>query len=84
LGGPRPARTGWAAACPIVSNDPFNSRSGTVIAMAITGKAQKGGFPLTLPLPFDLLAKPSWVKIGQIRTISVERLGKRLVRACRR
>lgn len=61
----------------VLSNDLFNRRSGTVIAMAITSQPQRAGFPLTLALPPDRLAKPSWVKISQIRTISVERLGKR-------
>ena len=62
----------------ILSNDLFNRRSGTVIAMAITSQPQRAGFPLTLPLPPKKLAKSSWVKISQIRTISIERLGKRL------
>ena len=46
--------------------------------MAITSQAQKAGFPLTMALPPDMLPKPSWVKISQIRTISVDRLGKRI------
>ncbi len=58
----------------------FNERSGTVIAMAITSQPQSAGFPLTTPLPDRLLPKPSWVKISQIRTLSSERLGKRLGR----
>jgi mRNA interferase MazF len=33
---------------------------------------------LTFPLLSDKLSKPSWVKISQIRTISVERIGKRM------
>jgi len=33
---------------------------------------------LTLALPPGMLLKPSWVKISQIRTISVDRLGKRI------
>jgi mRNA interferase MazF len=33
---------------------------------------------LTLALPAGTLPKPSWVKISQIRTISVDRLGKRI------
>ncbi|HYL75805.1 MAG TPA: type II toxin-antitoxin system PemK/MazF family toxin [Bryobacteraceae bacterium] len=33
---------------------------------------------MTLQLPADKLPKQSWVKISQIRTISVERLGKRI------
>lgn len=62
----------------ILSHDLFNRRSETVIAMAITSQAQKAGFPLTMALPADMMPKPSWVKISQIRTISIDRLGKRL------
>ena len=62
----------------ILSRDLFNERSGTVIAMAVTSQPQRAGFPLTYPLPENLLPQPSWVKIGQIRTLSTERLGKRL------
>ena len=62
----------------VVSRDVFNSRSETVIAMAITSQEQKAGFPLTLSLPPEMLPKPSWVKISQIRTISTDRLGKKI------
>lgn len=62
----------------VLSNDLFNRRSGTVIAMAVTSQPQGAGFPLTFALPGDTLSKPSWVKISQVRTISIERLGKRL------
>ena len=34
----------------ILSQDIFNERSGTVIAVAITSQPQKAGFPLTLEL----------------------------------
>lgn len=62
----------------ILSHDIFNQRSGTVIAMAITSQPQKAGFPLTVPLDPERLKRPSWVKISQIRTLSVERIGKKL------
>jgi len=62
----------------ILSHDLFNRKSETVIAMAITSQSQKAGFPLTLELPEDMLPKPSWVKISQIRTISVDRLRKKI------
>jgi len=62
----------------ILSNDLFNRKSETVIAMAITSQPQKAGFPLTWVLPSDTLPKPSWIKISQIRTISVDRLGERI------
>jgi mRNA interferase MazF len=62
----------------ILSHDIFNERSGTVIAMALTSQPQRAGFPLTLELDSSKLKKPSWLKISQIRTLSVERIGKRL------
>ena len=62
----------------VVSHDVFNSRSETVIAMAITSQPQRAAFPLTLALPPEMLPKPSWIKISQIRTVSVERLGRRI------
>lgn len=65
----------------ILSHDIFNERSGTVIAMAITSQLQRAGFPLTLELHSEGLPKRSWVKISQIRTLSVERIGKKLGRA---
>jgi mRNA interferase MazF len=60
----------------ILSQDIFNERSGTVIAVALTSQPQKAGFPLTLELKTSNLPKESWVKISQIRTLSVERIGK--------
>ena len=61
----------------IFSNNHFNRRSGTVIAMAITIQPPRAGFPLTLELPKGCLPRASWVKISQVRTISVDRIGKR-------
>ena len=58
----------------ILSHDIFNERSGTVIAMAITSQVQRAGFPLTLELPEAKLPKKSWVKISQIRTLSIKRI----------
>ena len=65
----------------ILSHDVFNERSGTVIAVALTGQPQRAGFPLTLELQSAELPKRSWVKINQVRTLAVERIGKRLGRA---
>jgi mRNA interferase MazF len=65
----------------ILSEDVFNQRSGTVIAVAITSQPPRASFPLTLPLESKRLPKPSWVKISQIRTLAVERIGKKLTRA---
>ncbi len=65
----------------VLSHDVFNERSGTVIAVALTSQPQAAGFPLTLQIASVSLAKPSWVKVSQIRTLSVERIGRRLGRA---
>ena len=62
----------------VLSQDVFNQRSGSVIAVALTSQPQKAGFPLTYPLEEKQLKKPSWVKISQIRTLSVERIGKKI------
>ena len=64
----------------VISHDIFNERSGTVIAMAISSQPQKAGFPLAVELMSGSLPKRSWVKVGQIRTLSLERLGKRIGR----
>ena len=65
----------------ILSHDVFNDRSGTVIAVALTSQEPRAGFPLTLESKAVGLAKPSWIKISQIRTLSVDRIGARLARA---
>lgn len=65
----------------ILSHDVFNERSGTVIAVAITSQPQRAGFPLTLELASPGLPKQSWVKISQVRTLSVERIGKKIAQA---
>jgi mRNA interferase MazF len=65
----------------ILSQDVFNERSGTVIAVALTSQRPGAEFPLTLELKTRGLPKRSWVKISQIRTLAVERIGKRLGRA---
>ena len=65
----------------ILSQNVFNERSGTVIAVAITSQPQRAGYPLTLELAGTKLPKQSWVKISQIRTLSVKRVGKKLAKA---
>jgi mRNA interferase MazF len=62
----------------ILSHDVFNERSGTVIAVVITSQPQRAGFPLTLELESSQMPKRSWVKISQIRTLSLERIGKKM------
>ena len=48
--------------------------------MALTSQEPRAGFPLTLELRTAKLPKRSWVKIGQIRTLSTARIGRRLGR----
>lgn len=62
----------------ILSHNVFNDRSGTVIAVALTSQPQRAAFPLSLELTTPRLPKRSWVKISQIRTLAVERIGKRM------
>ena len=65
----------------VLSQSVFNERSGTVIAVALKSQHPSAGFPLTLELSARSLPKKSWVKISQIRTLSVARLGKKLGKA---
>lgn len=65
----------------VLSQDIFNERSGTVIAVALTSQKPRAGFPLTLELSDSKLPKQSWAKISQIRTLSTKRLGAKLGRA---
>lgn len=65
----------------VLSHDVFNERSGTVIAVALTSQEPRAAFPLTLESKAAGLRKRSWVKISQIRTLSVDRIGQRIARA---
>ena len=62
----------------VLSHDVFNERSGTVIAVALTSQEPRAGFPLTLEVGPAQLPKPAWIKISQIRTLSVRRIGRKL------
>lgn len=64
----------------VLSEDVFNDRSGTVIAVAVTSQEPSAGFPLTLEIRSTKLPKRSWIKVGQIRTLSTARLSRRLGR----
>ena len=64
----------------VLSHDVFNARSGTVIAVALTSQEPRAGFPLALEIEASGLPKRSWIKISQVRTLAVERLGRRLAR----
>jgi mRNA interferase MazF len=64
----------------VLSHDVFNERSGTVIAVALTSQEPRAGFPLTMEIKAGGLSKRSWIKISQIRTLSTDRVGRRLAR----
>jgi mRNA interferase MazF len=65
----------------ILSHNVFNERSGTVIAVALTSQPQRAGYPLTFEVDSTKFPKKSWVKISQIRTISVKRISKKISKA---
>ncbi|HBG04582.1 MAG: MazF family transcriptional regulator [Geobacteraceae bacterium GWC2_58_44] len=65
----------------ILSHDVFNARSGTVIAVALTSQPPRAGFPLTLEITSRSLPKQSWIKISQIRTLAIERIGAKIADA---
>ena len=62
----------------ILSENVFNERSGTVIAMALTSQEPKVGFPFAFELHVAGLPNRSWVKTSQIRTLAGQRLGAKL------
>jgi len=56
----------------------LNRYSDTVIALALTSQPQRADFPLTHRIESLKMPKSSWVKINQVRALSIERLGKRI------
>lgn len=64
----------------VLSHDVFNDRSGTVIAVAVSSQEPRAGYPLTLEITTAKLPKRSWARISQVRTLSVDRLGRKLGR----
>ena len=65
----------------VISDETFNARSGTVIAIALTSQPPRVGFPLTFEFRKTILPKPTLAKISQVRTLSVERLKSKLTKA---
>jgi mRNA interferase MazF len=62
----------------VISHEVFNVRLRTFIGVALTGSLPKMGYPLDMALESGNLPKQSWVKIGQVRTVSFLRLGRRI------
>lgn len=49
--------------------------------MALTSQRPEAGFPLSLEFESRKLPKKSWLKISQIRTLAIERIGKKIAKA---
>jgi mRNA interferase MazF len=58
----------------VISCNALNRNSGTVICVPLTSSEPRAGFPLTLEITSTDLPKRSWVKISQIRVLSIDRL----------
>ena len=67
-------QSGWRRVL-VLSEDIFNARSRTVIAVALTSQEPRADFPLTWVIVGTGLPKRSWANISQIRTRSTQRLG---------
>jgi len=65
----------------VLSADVFNERTGTAVVVALTSREPRAGFPLSFEIHAAGLPKRSWALMGQIRTFSTERLGRRLASA---
>jgi mRNA interferase MazF len=78
LGASRGHKDGTRRRVLVLSQDVFNDRSGTVIAVAITNLRPRAFFPLTLELGGGGLSDPTWVNISRLRTLASDRLGRRL------
>ena len=64
----------------VLSHPVFNSKSGTVIAVALTSSEPRVGFPLAFEIKTLDFPKRSWVKVSQIRVLSTLRLTSKLGR----
>ena len=64
----------------VIQDDVLNGRFPTTVVLAITSQEQRAGFPITVPVVAGEggLPKDSWVKITQVRTVSVQRLRGRV------
>ena len=62
----------------ILSEDIFNTRSGTVIAVALTSQEPRTGYPLNVEVIGSGLPMRTWAKVGQVRTLSTWRLRSRM------
>lgn len=52
-----------------------------MITVVLTSREPRAGFPLTLESHAPGLPQRSWLKIGQLRTLATERIGRLIGRA---
>ena len=62
----------------VLSKTSFNRRSNTVIATILTSQKPSVGYPLALEVDSSKLPKRSWIRIHQVQTLSVYRLGRKI------
>lgn len=61
----------------VLSDTRFNQRSGTAVVMPLTSKRPKAGYPFSIEVGVVGVERVvSYVKPGQVRTISTERFGR--------
>src|SRR5262249_44913012 len=62
------------------SSDAVRRPPGPFSSCRSTSQEPRAGIPVTMRLESVRLPKPSWAKISQVRTLSVQRLGRRVGR----
>ncbi len=54
----------------IIQSDAVTAAAPTVIALPVTTRPQRAGYPLTVALDADVLSEPAWVKITTPQTLA--------------
>ena len=71
LGRSRSSRQAGSRPVLVLSEDVFNERSGTAIAVALTRRPQRAGFPLTVEIRSKGLERRSWANSAVSATVPV-------------
>lgn len=64
----------------VLSHPPLQDHLGVAVVASVTTRKPRGPFPLSVRLATGGLQRESWALAWQIRTVSVERLGRRIGR----
>ena len=59
----------------VLSSDQYNDQTELVVVALITSTSPRTGNPYCIPVESVQMPKPSWILIGQIRTLSTMRIG---------